>query len=117
MSDQHGIGFVVTQVIVVGGSGIEIESNEIALRVERSANFECEGGSLSIPGGFLFAHPLHSDRTADFLGQKRRFKACVIGGRAAVRLRTIHPDHTYAIARHLQELGDSVAQDVGFHVI
>ena len=62
-------------------------------------------------------HPLHANRPADLLGQERRLEARVIGGRAAVPLRSFHPDDAHLFPRHLEKLGDAVPQTVGFHVV
>ena len=114
---EHRVGLVITKVIVIGSPGVEIERNEITLRVQGSANFERERRPLGIPSRFFVPHPLHSNRPANFLRQKRRFKTGVIGSSAAIRLRPIHPDHAHAIARYLEELGNAVPEAIRFHVI
>ena len=35
LRDQHGVGLVVAEVVVVGGARVVVERHEIALRVER----------------------------------------------------------------------------------
>ena len=62
-------------------------------------------------------HPLHANRPADLLRQECRLEAGVVGGRAAVALRALHPDDAHLIARHLQKLGDAVPHAIGLHVV
>ena len=117
LSDQHGIGLVVTEVMVVGGSRVVVQRDEVALGIQPSAQLECIRRALGIPGRLLVPHPLHSNRPADLFGQKCRLEARVIGGRAAVALGSLHPDDAHLIAWHLKKLGDAVPQAIRFHVI
>src|SRR4029450_13398108 len=103
LSDENGIGLVITKVVVVGGARIVIECDEISLCIQSSPQLEREGRALRVPRSFLLPHPLDPDRTADLFGKVSRFKSGIIRSRAAIRLRTFHPDNAHAITWHLKE--------------
>ena len=117
LRDQHRVVLVVAEMIVIGGARVVVERDEVALRVERAAHLERVRRALRVPRRFFLPHPLHAHRPADLLRQKRRLEPGIVGRRAAVGLRPVHPDDADAIARHLQELGDAVAQPVRLHVV
>ena len=117
LRDQHGVGLVVADVVVVGGARVVVERDEIALRVETAAHLERERRPLRIPRRFLVPHPLHAHRPADLLRQIRRLEPGIVGRRAAVALRAFHPDDAHLVARHVEKLRDAVAHAVRLHVV
>jgi len=102
---------------VVGGAGVVVQGHEVALRIEPTTQLEGECRALGVPGGFLLAHPLHAHGPPDLLRQKRRLEPRIVSGRTAVALRTVHPEHAHAVARHLQELRNAVPHPVRLHVV
>ena len=84
LSDQNGIGLVVAEVIEVSGASAVVERDEISAGIQTSAYLEGERRSLGIPSRLFVPHPLHANRPADFLREKRRLEARIIGGRATV---------------------------------
>ena len=117
LGDEHRVGLVVADVVVIGGAAVPLERRQVALRVERAAHRHGVGRALGVPGGFLVAHPLHAHRASELLGQERGLEAGVVGGGAAVRLRPLHPHHAHLIPRDLEERRDAVAQPVRLHVV
>ena len=85
--------------------------------VEPAAHLERVRRALRVPRGFFLPHPLHAHRPADLLREERRLEPGIVCRRAAVGLRPFHPDDAHAIARHLEELRDAVAQPVRLHVV
>ena len=67
LSDQHGVGLVVSEVIVVGGPRVVVERDDVALRVQRAAHLERERRALRVPRRLLVPHPLHANRPAELL--------------------------------------------------
>ena len=117
LRDQHGVGVVVPDVVVVGGAPVVVQRREATRGVQPAAEAAGVGRALGIPRRFLVPHPLHANRPADLAGQEGGFEAGVIGCGAAVRLRAIHPDDAHPVPRQAQEFGDTVAQPVRFHVV
>ena len=117
LGNQHRVRLVVAEVVEVGRARVVVESDQVALCVQRAAHLDRKGRRLGVPGRLLVPHPLHADGTSHLLGQVRRLEPRVVGGRASVALGPLHPDHAHAIARHLKEFGDAVPQAVRLHVI
>ena len=117
LRDEHGIGLVVADVIVVGRARFVVERHEISLRIQPAPHLHRVCRPFGVPRGFLVAHPLHADRPADLTSQKCRLEPGIVGRRAPVALRSVQPDHTHAIARHLEKLRDAVAHAVRLHVV
>ena len=117
LRDQHRVGLVVAQMVVVDGARVVLERRQLALRVEPAAQLEDVGRALRVPGRLLVPHPLHAHRPAELVREERGFEADVVGGRAAVDLRPIHVDDAHALARQSEELRDAVAQAVRLHVV
>ena len=59
LCNQDGIGLVVTNVVVVGGPGVVLQRDEVAVFIEASAHLECVRRPLGIPGRLFVPHPLH----------------------------------------------------------
>ena len=89
-------GIVVAQVVVVDGARIVLERRQLALRVEPTAQLEVVGRPLGIPSRLLVPHPLHAHRPAELVREERGLETDVVGGRAAVDLRSIHVDDAHA---------------------
>ena len=62
LRDQHGVGLVVAEVVVVGGARVVVERDEIALRVETAAHLERRTPGPSCPTPFLRCR-IHCTRT------------------------------------------------------
>ena len=79
--------------------------------------------SLNTYGGPFVSHAvsswrIHCTRTGrQLVRQERGFEADVVGRRAAVDLRPVHVDDAHALARHVEEPRDAVAQTVRLHVV
>ena len=61
LRDQHGVELVVAEMVVVGRARLEVERDEIALRVEPAAHLDGERRPLRVPGRFLLR--IHCTRT------------------------------------------------------
>ena len=117
LRDEHGVGLVVSEMVVVRRSRGVVEANHVALRVERAADREGERRTFRIPRLLFVAHPLHAHRTSELLRDVRRLEPRIVRGGAAVALRPFHPDDAHLLARHAEELRDAVAHAVRLHVV
>ena len=114
LRDEHGIVLVVAHVVEVGRARVVVERHQLALRVECATHGDRVGGTFRVPPALFLAAPLHAHRAAELGGEKRRFEAGVVGRRASVRLRSLHPDDAHVLARDLQELRHAVASPYDF---
>ena len=96
LRDQHGVGLVVAQMVVVDRARVVVERHELALRVEPAAQLENVGRPFGIPGRLFVPHPLHAHRSAELVREERGLEADVVRRRAAVDLRPIHVDDAHA---------------------
>ena len=117
LRDQHGIGLVIADVIVVGGPGIVIERHEVPRGIQSSAHLDRECRGLRIPRRLFVPHPLNANRPADLFRQIRRLASRIVGGGAAVTLRAFHPDDAHFFARHPEKSGDARSHAIRLHVI
>ena len=117
LGDQHGLGFVVADVIVVHRLRVVVVGDQVALGIQATPHLERERRPLGVPGRLFVPHPLHANRTADLFCQISRLEARVISGGAAEPLRPFHPDHAHLLAWHLQKRGDAVAHAIRLHVV
>src|SRR5712692_3993819 len=69
------------------------------------------------PTPSLRASSTAANRPADLPGKKRRLEARVVGRRAAVPLRTLHPDDAHLFTWHPKKRSDAGSHSVGLHVI
>ena len=117
LGDQHRPRLVVPDARVVGDAGAVVQRDRIALGVESTPQVDGKGGTLGVPRGLFVTRPLHAHGAAELLRQEGGLEARVVGSRAAVQLRPVHPDHAHAVRRHVEELGDPGAVAVRLHVV
>ena len=102
---------------VVGGSRIVIQRNQIPVGIQASAHLECKCRTLGVPRRLFVPHPLHANGPADLFGQERRLETRIVGRRAAVPLRTLHPDDADLFTWHPKKRRDAGSHSVGLHVV
>ena len=110
LRDQHGVGLVVAEVVVVARRARCSRARPVALRVQRR-RASCTTNAGPLVSHAVSSSRIHCTRTGRPISSRDNAasKAGIVGGGAAVALRALHPDDADLIARHVEERRDAVA--------
>ena len=115
LRDQHRVGLVVADVVVVGGARVVVERGQLSVCIDGATHRDCVGGPL-VSHAVSSWRPLDANRTAHF-GRGTPLRSRHHRRRCARSVRALHPHHAHGLARDLQELRDAVAHPVRLHVV
>ncbi len=72
LRDQHGVGLVVAEVVVVAGARVVVVApSDLPCASRAAAHLHQERRALGVPRRLLVAHPLHAHRPAELAGRSR----------------------------------------------
>ena len=96
-----------------GDPRLVVPADDLAARVETSAQLMDGCRAFGIPAVLVMAHPLDADRLPDELRHQRRVDRGRIGSVAAVAARGLEGDDANVLDRDVEGVGDRRADDVG----